>query len=106
VQIFSVTGNVLDGVTDGMAEIQDGAQPALGFVLADHFGFDGAAARHDVRERLGFAAEQAGQGAFEAREQFRIVDDAVFDDLGETGAELAFGQVASRGEVASTRRGW
>ena len=53
VQKFSVAGNVFNGVADGVAEIQNRAQSALGFVLADDFRLDFATARDDRGERFG-----------------------------------------------------
>ena len=35
VQVFSVAGNVFDGVADGVAKIEDGAKAGFGFILAD-----------------------------------------------------------------------
>ena len=69
VQKFSVAGTVFNRVADGVAEIQNGAQAAFGFVLADDFRLDFAAARDDGGERLRFAPEQFRQVAFELREQ-------------------------------------
>jgi hypothetical protein len=44
-----------------VAKIQDGAQAALGFVLADDVRLDLTAARDDFTKRLGFAAEEFWQ---------------------------------------------
>ena len=49
---------------------------------------------------FGFAPQQLRQIAFQLREQPGIVNDAVFDDFGETGAKLAFGQSAQGIEIA------
>src|SRR6478736_8341555 len=81
VEIFAVAGNGFEAVADGVAEIQDGAQAALGFVLADDVRLDFTAARDDFAERLGFAPEQFRQVALQPGEQVSVVDDAVFDYL-------------------------
>ena len=46
-QKFSVAGTVFNRMADGVAEIQNRAQAAFRFVLADDFGLDFAAARDD-----------------------------------------------------------
>ena len=51
-------------------------------------------------KRFWFAFEQSGQIAFQPAEQCGVVDDAVFDDFGEAGAELARGQRSQRVEIA------
>ncbi len=68
-QKCSVAGNVLDGVADGVAKIQNRAQAALGFILADDLRLDFAAAR-DYRGENGLVAVQNfRQVAFEPLEQ-------------------------------------
>ena len=47
VQKFAVAADRFQRVAEGVAEVEDGAQPALGFVLAHDAGLDLAAARHD-----------------------------------------------------------
>ena len=47
VEVFAVMGNGFEGMADGVAEIQDGPQAALGLVLPNHLRFDLAAAGHD-----------------------------------------------------------
>ena len=74
VQKFSVAGTVFNRVADGVAEIQNRAQAAFRFVLADDFRLDFAAARDDGGERLGVALEQLRQIAFELREQLCVVN--------------------------------
>ena len=38
-QVFSVAGYGFETVTDGMAEVQNGAQTGFRFVLSNNFGF-------------------------------------------------------------------
>src|SRR4051812_16472275 len=44
VEIFTVAGDVFDGVADGVAKIQNGAQASFGFILPHDVSFDFAAA--------------------------------------------------------------
>ena len=100
VQEFAVAGNRFERVADGVAEIQDRAQTALGLVLAHHAGFDLAAAGHDRGERVRIALEQFGHDLFEPLEQFAVVNDAVFDDFGQAGPILPHRQRLQRAQVA------
>ena len=93
-------------MADGMAKIQNRAQPAIGLVPADNLGLDFTATRDDGREYFRFALEQLRQVSFDLRKQFGVVNDAVFDDLGEAGAEFTVGQGLDRVEVARDQRGW
>ena len=89
VQVFSVARNILDGVADGVAEIQNGAQAGFRFILAHDVGLDFAAARHHFGKHFGVPLQEAREIAFEAGEEWRVVNDPVFDDLGESGAKFA-----------------
>src|SRR6266852_5929104 len=99
-KIFSVAGDCLDGMADGVAEVQNFAQPGLGFVLAHDLRLDGAAAFDHDLQQFGIEFQQFGQLAFEQLEQGRIVNDSVLDDLGKAGAELPRGQGAESVQVA------
>jgi hypothetical protein len=50
-QELAITGGILNGVADGVTEIEGGPQARLGLVLADDLGLDGAAAGDD-RQRI------------------------------------------------------
>src|SRR3546814_9489470 len=66
-----------------MAEVEQGAAPArLVLVLADDARFRGYRMRDRVHPRLGIAREQRGAVRLAPREEFGIVDQPVFDDLG------------------------
>ncbi len=97
---FSITGAVFDRVPDGVSKIQDGAEAGIGFVLADNIRLDLAAARDDGRQSFGIALEQLGQALFMLRELNRIVNNAVFDDLGQTGNKLPLRQSCQRIHIA------
>ena len=99
-QIFSITRDGLERVADGVAVVQNSAQPALALVLRDDLGFDLATAGDDVRRALGVELQQPRQRALEPAEQRRVVNDPVLDHLGEPGSQLALGQRLERVEVA------
>ncbi len=50
VEELAVVGGGLDGVADGVAEVEDHAQAGFFFVLGDDFGFDADAGGDDVLE--------------------------------------------------------
>ena len=58
VQIALVAGRGLDGMPEGVAEIQDRAQPLLALVLRDHGRLDLAGPVDRVGQRLGLARPQ------------------------------------------------
>ena len=99
-QILAVVRDGFERVADGVAEVQDGPQAALGFVLPNDFSLDLAAAGDDRRQGTHVATEQFGQLTLQLLEQPRIVDDAVFDHLREASLELAHGQRDKRMQVA------
>ena len=100
VQVFAVVGDGFERVADGVAEIQDGPQAALGLVLPHDLRLDLAATGHDSRQGARVAPQQLGQVALQPSEEPGVVDDAVFDHLGEAGAILAHGQRGQRVQVA------
>jgi hypothetical protein len=105
VEVVAVAGGGFEGVAYGVAEVEDGAEAGFGFVLADDGGFDGAAAGDDTGEFAGLELEEAGQGAFELREECGVVDNAVFDDFGEAGAVFAAGEGAEGIQIAQHESG-
>ena len=104
-QVFAVARDGFDRVADGVAEIQDRPQAALGFVLAHHFGLDLAATRDDRGQHSWVAAQEAGQFALETPEELGVVNDAVLDDLGRGPPDIRAGQGASVRRSQSTSRG-
>ena len=62
-------------------------------------------ARDDVRESGGIAAKDRVEVFFEIGEEFRVGDDAVFDDFGETAAILAFGERLQHGGIDQDQAG-
>lgn len=99
-QILSVSGNGFECVADGVTKVEDGAQAALGFILADHARFNLTTTCDHFAERLGIELEHFGQVAFESGKQVRIVDDSVFDHFRESGAEFAGWERLQRVQIA------
>ena len=85
-QVLAVARDSLDGVADRVAKIEDGAQAALGFILAHHLGLDLAAAGHDGRQRRGIPFKQPIQLILQTPEQMAIGNDPVLDHLGQAGS--------------------
>ena len=99
-QPLAVAQAGLDGMAEGVAEVEDGAQPAFAFVLAHHPRLDLAAAAHGMGQRIGVARQQIVEVGFDPGEELDVGDRPVLDDLGQPGAQLAQRQRAQRVQVA------
>ena len=71
----------LDRVADGVAEVQDLAEPALALVRVHHVALDLDVAADHVREVLAVEALGVDGMRRQAAEQRLVADDAVLDDL-------------------------
>ena len=91
-QPLAIAQSGLDGVTEGVAVIQYGADAAFFFVLPHHPGLDFAAAAHRCGQRLWVAGQQRGQMGFDPVQKRHVCNGAVLDDFGQTRAQLALGQ--------------
>src|SRR6185503_11373013 len=89
-----------NGVANRVAEVQDLPKATLGFVVGDDVGLYLAAARDDIGENIVVQLQQARQIAFQAIEERGVVNNSVFDDLREAGAEFASGQGRENLEIA------
>ena len=78
-----------DGVAEGVAEIENGANATFAFILTNHPGFDFATAFDRISQRLRVACQQFVQMLFDPIEKRHVGDRPVLDDLGQTGAEFA-----------------
>ncbi len=78
----------LEGVADRVAEVQRPPRTGLAFVGHHDTRLDGAALGHDVGQDADVAGEDAFEFRFEPREERGRRDDAVLDDLVQTGTEL------------------
>ena len=104
VEDLFVVGGGLDGVAEGVAEVEDHAQAELFFVLVDDVGFDADGGGDYSGEgglflRRGFFCEDGGYVFLEVGEEFGVVDDAGFDGLLQASAELVGGQGAEEVSV-------
>ena len=87
-------------MAEGVAEVQQRPLALLALVPADDRRLDLAGAQDHVRQRLGSLVEQLREVLLEPAEQLGIADEAVLDDLGEPGAQLARRQRGQGGGVA------
>ncbi len=95
VQELFVAGGRLDGVAEGMAEVEDHAEVGLFFIFVDDVGLDLDAVGDDAGEDGGVAGFGGVLMLFEVGEEFGRADDAGFDGFVEAGDEFGFGK---RGE--------
>ena len=89
----------LDRVPESVAEVEEGAFTVLVLVASDDLRLDFAGSADHMLKRLGVAREQRIDMRFEPRKQERIADQAVFDDLGKPGDELALWQRCERLDI-------
>ena len=89
-----------DGVREGVAEIEDGAQPVVALVLGDDFGLDFAAAPDGIGQCRRIARHQRVDMGFDPVEKSHVVNWPVFDHLGQAGTEFARRQGAQGRQVA------
>jgi hypothetical protein len=99
VQPLAVAQSGLDRVAEGVAEIEDGAQPGLALVAADHARLDLAGTGHRVRERARIARKQRRQRALHRIQVGRVGDRAMLDHFGEPRGELALRQRRQAADV-------
>ena len=100
-----VVGGALDGMAEGVAEIEQRAVALLAFVARDDVGLDLARALDGMRQRGGIARQQLRGVRFQPVEELAVDDEPVLDDLGEAGAQLAIGQGAERVGIGEHRGG-
>jgi len=89
----------LEGVANGMAEIQDLTRAAFALVSADDASFLARAALDEEFERAHVEAQNGGEFAFEEIEEQRVANDAIFDDFINAGAKLAQRKRAQNGGI-------
>ena len=89
---FAVTGQRLEGVAECVAVVQDRSHAgSLVFVLLDDIRFQLAAAGDDLPQHGRVSRVDCLSVLFEKRKEFRVEDDAVFNDLSQTGSVVAIG---------------
>mmetsp|Transcript_18075 Transcript_18075/g.43193 ORF Transcript_18075/g.43193 Transcript_18075/m.43193 type:complete len:313 (+) Transcript_18075:3867-4805(+) len=94
-----ITQACLDGMPDGVTEVENGPQALLAFVRAHHVGLDLAAAPHRVAEHRLVARQQRVEVVFDPAQKAWIGDRPVLDHFSQTGAQLPFRQAVQRGKV-------
>ncbi len=82
----------LNGMPEGMAEIKDGAQALLPFILTDDPGLDFTTAPDGMRQRHGVARKQGIHIGFNPVKEIKVGDGPVLDNLGQTCTQFAGGQ--------------
>ena len=97
----AVTHARLDGVAEGMAEIEDGPETRFTLILADHKGLDLAAALNSMRQRYAVSSTQGIDVGFDPAEKIHVGNRAVFDDLCQPGTEFARRQSFEQVKVAN-----
>ena len=94
-----VVSCALQRVREGVAEIQDLAEPGLAFITAHHFCFYRGVARDEVLQRSGIAAQYPCDVLFEIRKHLGVSDDTVFDDFGEAATEFPLRQCSQNPRI-------
>ena len=95
-QPFAIAQARLDGVAEGVAEVEDGAQAAFLLVLAHHPGLDLATAAHGGSQQHGVAGQQTGNVGLDPVKKRHVGNRAVLDDFGQARAQL-IGQAVGHG---------
>ncbi len=92
-------------MADGVAEIKNRAEPALGFVPADDLRLDLTTTRHNGGQGFRVTPQQARHGVLQLPEQGRVMNNSIFDDLRQSSAVFPRGQGPERVEIAQHQPG-
>jgi hypothetical protein len=98
-QPVAVARRGLDRMSEGVAEIQDGAQTLLALVVSDHVRLDLAGAPDCVDHRRIVARDQALDVRFDPLQERRVADEAVLDDFRQACAVFARRQCLQRAGI-------
>ena len=79
----------LNGMAEGMSEIENGAQTRLPLVSAHHLRLDFTAAPDGMGQRLRLAGAQCGQMRLDPIKESHVGNRAIFDDFSQTSGKLA-----------------
>ena len=99
-QPLAVALAVLDGMPEGMSEVQDRATPRFTLVLGDNFRLQFTGSSYRVSQCVGIAAQQCLHIVFEPGEKSGVTDCTVFDDFGEPRFQFAIRQRIQRVAVS------
>src|SRR5262249_29525626 len=100
VQEAAIVRHRLDRMPDCVPEVEGGTQAGdLAFVAGHHGRLLPAGGRDHSYQEVAIEPQQVVQTGLDVGEQIRVADDAVLDDLRETGDELATRQRRQRIDV-------
>ena len=108
-EVAAVGGDGLNGVGDGVAVVERGAEVGLALVGGDDGGLEGHVAADEGDGAL--AGPRGGEGeeeigvALEFIEHGRVADEGVLDHLAEAGTQFAGGQRGEGGDVGDDGAG-
>ena len=98
-QPVAITHLGFDGVAKGVAEVEQGANALLFFVLLDDAGLHLAAVADGVGKGSGLLSHDAGHGVLEFGKEIHVTEQGVFDDFGQAGRKLARGKGLQGGGI-------
>ena len=102
-QVAAVAAKRLDGVAEGVAEVEQGARALLLLVLGHDPRLDLAGAFDRVQQGLRVAGKQGIHVCFKPRKERRVGDHAVLHDLRDAGGEFACRQGAQHADIRHHR---
>src|SRR5262245_22938938 len=98
-----VAGCSLKRMAKSVAEIEQGAHAALGFVLGDNARLHLATRGHRPDACLRVASKDGLGIRFQPNEKWSIADEPVFRHFGIAGGEFALGERVEKGDVNQDR---
>src|SRR5436190_19599947 len=85
-------GRRLDGMAEGMAQVEKRAPAGLALIFSDERRLELARAAHGMDERRAFALEKLGDVRLQPGEEDGVEGSAVVDDIGDGDAEFSIGE--------------
>mmetsp|Transcript_24634 Transcript_24634/g.76094 ORF Transcript_24634/g.76094 Transcript_24634/m.76094 type:complete len:204 (-) Transcript_24634:373-984(-) len=99
VQVGAVAGVVFDGVAEGVAQIERGAEAGLSLVVSHDRSLILTTSLNGFADRLGMSRRQRSHVLFLPLEEGGVADETVLDDFRHARGVLAFGQSVQRVHV-------
>src|SRR4051812_11919106 len=94
----AVSGASLDGMAEGVAEVEQRASARFPLVGAYDRRLELAAPPHGIRERRAITRHELFHVAFQPARKGFVQRNTVLDDLGQAGTQLAVRQRVERGD--------